>query len=83
MSFSAFERGTIMIAKRMFSLKKIPEKIPVSIISVRDNEVKIKKIREMNWSIPNFYEDEKKNDNYKVIKYKGYDLVVNSSYNSY
>lgn len=83
MSFSSIERGTILLARRMLSLKKNPEKIPVSRISVKDSQVKIKKIGELDWSFPNFYEEEIENDNFKIIKYKGYKLVINSTYNSY
>jgi len=83
MSFSAFERGTIMLAKRMLSLKKIPEKIIVSQVSVKNNLVEINKIRELDWNIPKFLIDEIKKNNYRVIKYQGYELIVNSNYNSY
>tara|TARA_Y200000002_G_C22584055_1_gene622147 strand:- start:654 stop:905 length:252 start_codon:yes stop_codon:yes gene_type:complete len=83
MSFSAFERGTIMSAKRMLSLKKIPEKIIVSQVSVKNNLVEINKIRELDWNIPKFLIDEIKKNNYRVIKYQGYELIVNSNYNSY
>ena len=83
MSFSSLERGTILLARRMLSVKKIPEKIPISQIYVRDNQVEIKKIGELDWSFPNFYEEEIENDNFKIIKYKGYELVINSTYNSY
>ena len=83
MSFSSLERGTILLARRMLSVKKMPEKIPISQIYVRDNQVEIKKIGELDWSFPNFYEEEIENDNFKIIKYKGYELVINSTYNSY
>ena len=83
MSFSSIERGTILIARRMLSVKKLPEKIPVSQICVRDNQVEIKRIGELDWSFPNFYDEEIENENFKIIKYKGYDLVINSTYNSY
>ena len=83
MSFSSLERGTILLARRMLSVKKMPEKIPISQIYVRDNQVEIKKIGELDWSLPNFYEEEIENDNFKIIKYKGYELVINSTYNSY
>ena len=83
MSFSSLERGTILLARRMLSVKKIPEKIPISQIYVRDNQVEIKKIGELDWSFPNYYEEEIENDNFKIIKYKGYELVINSTYNSY
>ena len=85
MSFtlSTIKSGTILFARRMLSLKKMPEKIEVSQVFVKDNKVKIRKIREIDWSIPNIYEEEIENKQFQIIKYRGYELLVNSNYNSY
>ena len=85
MSFtlSTLERETMLFARRMLSLKKIPEKMAVSQVSVKDNQVEIRKIREMNWQIPEIYEEEIENKQFQIIKYRGYELLINSNYNSY
>ena len=85
MSFtlSTLERGTMLFARRMLSLKKMTEKIAVSQVSVKDNKVEIRKIREMNWQIPEIYEEEIENKQFQIIKYRGYELLINSNYNSY
>ena len=85
MSFtmSTIKRGTFLLARRMLSLKKMPEKIKVSQVSVKDNKVEIRKIREIDWSIPNIYKEEIENKNFQIIKYRGYELLINSNYNSY
>ena len=75
--------GTMRFAKRMLSFKKIPEKIAVNQISVNGNIVEINKIREINWQLPESYEKEIENERFQIIKYRGYELLVNSNYNSY